>query len=380
MKIVSVVGARPQFIKLEPVCRAIGAVQASGGAIEHVIVHTGQHYDLRMNDVFWDELKLPHVDHHLGVGSGRHGEQTAKMLERIEPVLMNATPDGVLVFGDTNSTLAAALAASKLHIPVAHVEAGLRSFDRRMPEEINRVITDQLSDLLFTPTATGSENLRAEGIPSSRIRQTGDVMWDILKRNLPRIAQRKAVLERFGLADASYALATIHRAANTDDPRRLRVIFDGLAKIHREFPVVVPLHPRTRNALDTLGILRRARDAMLVVEPQGYLDMLALERSARLIVTDSGGVQKEAFLLGVPCVTLREHTEWTETVNAGWNRLVPPLSARVIVEASMEMANRKPEPDTGHSCEVFGDGNAAAHIIEALIEIEAGSLDGGMDG
>jgi UDP-N-acetylglucosamine 2-epimerase len=320
MKVVNVVGARPQFIKLAPILKAVERhnQQYPNRPIQEILVHTGQHYDYEMSQVFFDELGLKVPDYHLGVGSGSHGYQTGEMLKRIEEVLLKEKPDLVMVYGDTNTTLAGGLAASKLHIPVAHVEAGLRSFNKKMPEEINRVLTDHLSDLLFCLTQTAVENLRREGIEKG-VYLVGDVMYDAVLLYLDLAERKSEIMERLGLKPKSYALATVHRAENTDQPERLRTIFDGLERVAEEgLSVILPLHPRTRKHLNTLGIHPKE---VQVLDPVSYLDMLVLEKNARVILTDSGGVQKEAFFFRVPCVTLREETEWVETVERGWNTL-----------------------------------------------------------
>jgi UDP-GlcNAc3NAcA epimerase len=299
VQIVTVVGARPQFIKAATVSREL---RAKSG-VEEVLVHTGQHYDENMSDVFFEELEIPHPDHHLGIGSGSHGTQTGRMLEAAERVLLAAEPDLVLVYGDTNSTLAGALAAVKLHIPVAHVEAGLRSSNRRMPEEINRVLTDHASDLLFTPTETATENLRREGISAESIYWVGDVMYDAALFYADKAKEKEEILKRLQLEPKGYVLATVHRAENTDDLGRLRAIFEGLERVADSSPVIMPLHPRAKKKLSRLG-LRNSKIRYL--DPVGYLDMISLEKNAAVIATDSGGVQKEAFFYRVPCVTLRE--------------------------------------------------------------------------
>lgn len=348
MKVVSVVGARPQFIKAAAVSRVLRRQH------EEVLLHTGQHYDDLMSDVFFRELDLPRPDVNLGVGSASHGRQTGEMLIGIERVLQEERPDWVLIYGDTNSTLAGALAAAKLGIPLAHVEAGLRSFNRTMPEEINRVVADRLSDLLFCPTQTAVENLAREGITSG-VHLVGDVMYDILLWSLPLAERRSGILERLGVVPGTYLLATIHRAGNTDIRENLSAIVAGLNATGE--PVVFPLHPRTRRALTRWGIV--PAENVRLIEPVGYLDMLVLERNARLILTDSGGVQKEAYWLGVPCLTLREETEWVETVEAGWNILVG-TSVERLIEAVHTFRPRGDRPA------FFGDGRAGEKIVEAL--------------
>lgn len=351
-EILTIVGARPQFIKAAPVSRALAAA-----GMREQIVHTGQHFDAGMSDVFFDELGIPAPAHHLGVSGGGHGAMTGAMLQALEPLMEREASDWVLVYGDTNSTLAGALAASKLHIPVAHVEAGLRSFNRRMPEEQNRIVTDHLSDLLLTPTDGATQRLREEGIPDARIVQVGDVMFDAALYYAERASERSAVLAQHGLEAGAYILATVHRADNTDDPERLRAIVDGLEAVAAEYPVILPLHPRTRAALGRHGIaLTRVR----AIDPVGYLDMVALERHAALIATDSGGVQKEAYFHGVPCVTLRDETEWTELVDLGWNRLAPPPRADIASDIRAALGT------TGGEGRPYGDGQAAEHIARVI--------------
>jgi len=315
MKILTVVGARPQFIKLAPLSKILRE-----NGISEIIVHTGQHYDENMNDLFFKELEIPEPDYNLGIGSGNHGEQTGRMLIEIEKIMLKEKPDLVIVYGDTNSTLAGALAASKLHIKLAHVEAGLRSFNKRMPEEINRVLTDHVSDILFCPTQTAVENLKNEGIIIG-VYLVGDVMFDALL-HFSKISDMKSnVLERLNIKPKEYYLATIHRAENTDNYERLKNILTAFSKMDEM--VVFPIHPRTRKMINYYGLDDLIRkDNIKVIDPVGYLDMLKLERNAKAILTDSGGVQKEAFWLKVPCITLRDETEWIETVNLGWNRLV----------------------------------------------------------
>lgn len=319
MKVVSIVGARPQFIKAAPLSRALRRKHVE------VLVHTGQHYDDNMSAVFFQELDIPKPDYNLGVGSGPHGAQTGEMLAHIEKVLLSERPDWTLVYGDTNSTLAGALAAAKLHIKVAHVEAGLRSFNRSMPEEINRVIVDHISDLLLCPSQTAVDNLVAEGITRG-VHWVGDVMAEALAFAAERAQSRSDVLTRLNLTERRYLLATVHRAENTDDTARLRNIlaaFDALGE-----PVIFPVHPRTRKIIEAMAYAPAPQ--VCLIEPVSYLDMVMLEQSARMILTDSGGIQKEAYWLGVPCVTLREETEWVETVQAGWNMLAGTDAERIV--------------------------------------------------
>ena len=357
MRIVNIVGARPQFIKAAVVSRALRSLP---GVVER-LVHTGQHYDANMSAVFFDEMAIPWPDRDLGIGSGPHGAQTGRMLETIEEVLIADRPDWVLVYGDTNSTLAGALAAAKLHVPVAHVEAGLRSFNRRMPEEINRVLTDHASDLLLAPTQTAVENVLREGVPVARVHLVGDVMLDAACFYGERAARHSCVLERVGVEPNGYVLATVHRAENTDDPERLLALWNGLSLVAEELPVVAPLHPRTRAALARAGALDRVCGALKVVNPVGYLDMVMLERQAAVIATDSGGVQKEAFFYQVPCVTLRAETEWVELVELGWARLQPPESATAVANAVRAALGTRGQPAAP-----YGDAHAGARIAALL--------------
>ena len=362
-KILTVIGARPQFIKAAAVSREI---MTTTGMTE-VLVHTGQHYDANMSDIFFQEMGIPMPTHHLDVSGGSHGQMTGRMLERLEAVMLAESPDAVLVYGDTNSTLAGALAAAKLHIPIAHVEAGLRSFNRRMPEEVNRVLTDHCASLLLTPTDSATMNLAQEGIPADRIVQVGDVMYDAALYFGGIAAERSDALHQRGMSEGGYVLATIHRQENTDDPARLRAIFEGLAEVARNVPVVLPLHPRTKARLEGAG-LAHLTEAITLVAPMGYLDMVAHERSAAVIVTDSGGVQKEAFFYGVPCVTLRDETEWVELVEAGWNRLVPPLGGAAAVAQAVSAAIGT----KGREFTPYGTGDASRRTVAALIGHLAG--------
>jgi len=349
MKVVSIVGARPQFIKASPLSREL--------RLRHheILVHTGQHYDRDMSDVFFEELGMPVPDYHLGIGSGPHGAQTGAMLAAIETVLQKESPDAVIVYGDTNSTLAGALAAAKLHLPVAHVEAGLRSFNRRMPEEINRVVTDHLSAWLLAPSEVSRQQLAQEGIVQG-VHVVGDIMVDALHLHGPRAAERSEALARHQLRAGTYYLATVHRAENTDEGGNLRQIFDALGALDR--PVILPLHPRTEKRMAELGVALGAN--VQVLAPQGYLDMLALQRGAACVLTDSGGIQKEAYYLRVPCVTLRTETEWVETVATGWNTLVGTDPERILAAVA-----RRPAPGTPHP-DLYGDGMTAGRIVEIL--------------
>lgn len=339
--ILTVVGARPQFIKAAPVSRALAAK-----GVGEILVHTGQHFDVAMSAIFFEELDIPAPAYNLGINSSRHGAMTGRMIEKLEAVMLVEKPDVVLVYGDTNSTIAGALAAAALHIPVAHVEAGLRSFNRRMPEEINRVVTDHVSGLLFCPTQTAVRNLAAEGITAG-VHAVGDVMYDMTLSTIERAEQRSTILETLGLSPHAYAVSTVHRAENTDDPERLARIMAWLAEAAQETPVVMPLHPRTQKLMaDAIRVPPRVR----LIAPLGYLDMTRLVHHAAAVFTDSGGLQKEAYFHRVPCVTLREETEWVETVDAGWNRLwtVPNYAAP-----------RREISD-------YGEGRAAEAIAELL--------------
>lgn len=352
MKVISIVGARPQFIKAAPVDRELRKSHS------HVLVHTGQHYDYTMSAVFFAELGIPKPDYNLGVGSASHGTQTGQMLIRLEETLVQEEPDCVLVYGDTNSTLAGALAAAKLHLPVAHVESGLRSFNRRMPEEINRLLTDHIADLLFCPTQTAKRNLLMEGITEG-VFNVGDVMYDAVLHSAGIVDSKSRILGSHELEPGSYLLLTIHRPGNTDDPRNLSSILEVFNEVDEK--IVFPAHPRTSQAIDQINC--RLSSTIKLMQPVSYLDMLALERNARLILTDSGGVQKEAYLFGVPCITLREETEWVETVEAGWNLLTGP-SKEKIIRAIKEFC-----PD-GKRPEIFGDGMASEKIAHHLGSIQ----------
>lgn len=356
-KILTVAGARPQFIKIAAISKYLN----NFGILE-ILVHTGQHYDANMSDVFFAELEIQAPEYNLGIGSGGHGEQTGRMLASIEEVLLKELPDLVLVYGDTNSTLAGALAAVKLHIPVAHIEAGLRSFNRRMPEEINRILTDHASDLLFAPSITALDNLNKEGIPESRVHFVGDVMYDIALLMGERAERESRILNTLALSTKGYILATIHRAENTDVMTRLKALIKGLIQIAKEIPVVFPVHPRTRKILDREFPKNRMPPGLKLIAPVGYLDMVMLEKHAHLIATDSGGVQKEAFFHKVPCLTLRDETEWIELVSLGWNRL-----ASVKSEASVAGAIREAlQAPLGLEQHPYGDGHAGSRVVEVL--------------
>ena len=360
MIILTIIGARPQFIKAAPFSTVFRKEN------EEILVHTGQHYDANMSDVFFDELGIPKPDYNLGVGSGSHGVQTGRMLEKIEELLLKEKPDGVLVYGDTNSTLAGALAASKLHIPVYHVEAGLRSYNMSMPEEQNRVLTDHISTLLLCPTKTAVDNLAGEGITKG-VYNTGDIMYDAVLRNINLSEQRYADgvwLDQLrnengdipNLREKQYYLATIHRAENTDDPNKLREIFVAFSKLDK--PVLLPLHPRTRKLISELKL---SMQNIVIIQPVGYLLMLFLIAHAYMVLTDSGGLQKEAYFLKTPCTTLRDQTEWVETLENGWNILTP-----IKTDSIIQFSNRALECLKYEQPSLFGDGHAAEYICQAI--------------
>jgi UDP-GlcNAc3NAcA epimerase len=356
VKIVTIVGARPQFIKAAAVSRVIRNQYSE--KIQELLVHTGQHYDENMSKVFFEDLDIPEPKFNLEISGGQHGAMTGRMLEGIEKILIAENPDWVLIYGDTNSTLAGALAAAKLHIPVAHVEAGLRSFNMRMPEEVNRILSDRVSTKLFCPTQTAVDNLKAEGVTQG-VHNVGDVMYDVALFYKNIATERSKVKQQLGLKDREFALATCHRAENTDDLTRLTEILKGLSVISRSTQVVLPLHPRTRKIIDQYG-LQSYLDQLLVVEPLAFLDMIALEQSAAVILTDSGGVQKEAFFYNVPCITMRDETEWVETVDMGWNTLVGASSA--AIEQAFAKIKHVPASRTA----VYGSGKAAEEILKSL--------------
>jgi UDP-GlcNAc3NAcA epimerase len=353
VKLVSIVGARPQFVKAAPISRAL---RAAGH--EEFMVHTGQHYDTNMSAVFFEELQIPPPDANLGVGSGHHGAQTAAMLAGIEKMLLAEKPERVIVYGDTNSTLAGALAAAKLPIPVAHVEAGLRSFNRQMPEEFNRIVADHLSDILLCPSQTAVDNLRTEGITRG-VHLVGDVMYDAVLQFAELARERSNILDELRIAPGNYLLATVHRAENTDDLGRLGNILTAFSQLDEQ--IILPIHPRTRKAImdSADGELQLSNNVRLI-DPVGYLAMLTLEQNARMILTDSGGIQKEAYWLGVPCVTLRDETEWVETVAAGWNVLAGADAARIVESV------RRLRPATGSNAPLYGDGHVATQCVSVL--------------
>ncbi len=359
--ILTVIGARPQFIKAS----AVSASMCAGNRLREVVLHTGQHFDANMSDVFFAELGMPRPAYQFDIHGGTHGAMTGRMLIDIERVLLSERPDAVLVYGDTNSTLAGALAAAKLQIPVAHVEAGLRSFNMAMPEEVNRILTDRVSRWLFTPTDAAGAHLLREGVDARGIEQVGDVMYDVALHHGARVSPDAGMLGELAaqhdVQAGRYCLATVHRAESTDHPARLAAIVDALIAFSAHIPVVFPLHPRTRAALAKQGKLDALCQAAIVMEPLGYLDMVQLEKHAAVIATDSGGVQKEAFFYGVPCVTLRDETEWVELVAAGWNRLAPPHDATTVLHSLRASLGCK-----GADIAPYGEGDAAQRIVDRL--------------
>lgn len=376
MKIVTIVGARPQFIKAAVVSRAIAKHNHTAQAnsyINEIIVHTGQHFDENMSNIFFDEMQIPTPNYQLEINSMSHGAMTGRMLEKIEEVLLNEKPDYVLVYGDTNSTLAGAIAAKKLHIKVVHVEAGLRSFNMRMPEEVNRILTDRISDILCCPTETAVKNLQIEGFtnselsshdrlatPAPLIVNTGDVMLDAALYYSAISAEKSNILNKLGLASQKFCLCTIHRAENTDDPERLTCIFAALSEISNEMKVVLPLHPRTRKILETNNSM--STDSLILIDPVGYFDMIEMLKCTSLVLTDSGGLQKEAYFFGKPCVTLRDETEWVELVETG-NNVIAGANTNKILEAYFTRKSFK--ADSLFS--LYGKGVASEQIINTLL-------------
>lgn len=363
-KVITVVGARPQFIKAATVSRAFSRFPEQ---ISEKILHSGQHYDENMSDVFFSEMGIPRPVFQLSAGGGFHGEQTGKMLAGIEEILLAEKPDCVLVYGDTNSTLAGALAAAKLHIPVAHVEAGLRSYNKKMPEEINRIATDHISSLLFAPTDTAYETMQKENLDPESMFLSGDVMYDAALYYSKKADAQSTILDQCDVESKSYILATIHRAETTDNTQRINAIVEALVELGKKEKIVLPLHPRTRNTLDSLGILNKLSKAVLLTDPLGFIDMVMLEKHAKLIVTDSGGVQKEAYFHKVPCVTLRTETEWSELVDAGWNILADLTDGSTILESIY-----KGPTLSGSDISCYGTGDASGYIAEKVLEFLRG--------
>ncbi len=354
MKVVTVIGNRPQFVKAAAVSGPLRAEH------EELLVHTGQHYDDELSTIFVTELGVPRPEIQLGLGGGTNTEQTARMLAALGDVLREQAPDAVLVYGDTNSTLAGALAAAQVRVPVAHVEAGMRSFDRAMPEELNRVLTDHVSDLLLAPSQTAADNLAREGV-AGEVEVVGDVMVDVASLLAPRARADDVPLDAAGVTAGEYLLVTAHRAGNVDDPARLALLVDLLLSL--DVPVVLPLHPRTRARLEATGSLERLAAGAILLPPLGYLAFTSLLTRARAVLTDSGGVQKEAYLAGVPCVTLRDTTEWVETVQSGWNVLVD------LDADAARAALQRPLPD--ERPELYGDGRAAQRVVAAMARLRA---------
>lgn len=361
MKILTVIGARPQFIKAAVVERALAERLP---AIDRVLVHTGQHYDANMSDIFFEQLQIAPPQHHLGIGGLTNGAMTGRLIEKIESVLLGERPELVLVYGDTDSTLAGALAAAKLRIPVAHVEAGLRSFDKSMPEEINRILTDHVSDVLFTPSDAADENLRREGLGGERCIQVGDVMYDAC-RAFSGHSVAVPTLQGIAVPDGPFILCTLHRAGNTDDPEMLRAAVNLLVEMSGSFNVVFPLHPRTRKCLERGGLLKKVQDHCLVIEPVGYLEMLHLLARCAAVVTDSGGLQKEAFYLGKRCLVLRDSTEWTELVEQGHAKLFS-LSKAVFAPETLAWLGKAEliAQDTA----LYGGGRASGAVADAIAQ------------
>jgi len=363
VNIISVVGARPQFIKSAVVSKAI----KQNGSLHEIIVHTGQHYDDNMSKVFFDELDVAPPDYNFGIGSFNHGAQTGRILEALEEVLLKEKPGLCIVYGDTNSTLAGALAAVKLNIPVVHVEAGLRSFNRKMPEEINRVLTDHVSDLLFAPTDTAMQNLANEGISEDKCHLVGDVMYDAALYYGDKAEQKSDILKLLNIRNTNYILITIHRAENTDDAKCLKAIVEGIVEASKDMLIVWPLHPRTKAALIKYGImsLLGEQEALKVIEPQGYLDMIKLEKNAALIVTDSGGVQKEAYFHEVPCIIVREETEWVELIEKGMNVIIKPFEVK---SAFTDIKRFIRNNEGSYNRNLYGLGNTSEKIIDIILK------------
>jgi UDP-N-acetylglucosamine 2-epimerase (non-hydrolysing) len=364
MKVINVVGARPNFMKVAPI---VDEMKRRPMDFAPLIVHTGQHYDAQMSDAFFSDLGLPEPDVYLGVGSSSHAVQTAAVMQSFEPVVLDHKPDWVLVVGDVNSTIACALVCSKLGVKVAHVEAGLRSRDRTMPEEINRLLTDQIADLLLTPSEDADENLRREGIPDSRIRFVGNVMIDSLFGQMKR-AEKSKVREKLGLASKDYAVLTLHRPSNVDDRDALARILAALEEIGRRLPIIFPVHPRTRARIEEFGFAERVKGAigLRLVDPLGYLDFLRLYSGARLVLTDSGGIQEETTVLGIPCLTLRDNTERPITVELGTNQIVGNDTIRIVQAAVASLAAKTNEQPV--RVPPLWDGHAAGRICDALLE------------
>lgn len=358
MKIVSIIGARPQFIKAATISRVIKSLHE----LNEIIIHTGQHYDSNMSKIFFTELEIPEPNYNLGIGGYFHGQMTGRQLEAIEKVLVTEKPDLVLVYGDTNSTLAGALAATKLNIPVVHVEAGLRSFNKKMPEEINRILTDHIAELLFAPSQIAVDNLKNEGLHGEKVKLCGDVMYDAAIFYAEKAKAKKEFLKEVGVNSKSYVLATIHRAENTDNEYRLKWLVEQIVKVSKKLQVVLPLHPRTRKILKERGLMESLIKSIIIIEPVGYLEMVLLEKNAKLIITDSGGVQKEAYFHQVPCITMRNETEWTELVENGSNSLCEFSEDNLV-----DMIDKQ-YYDINIKSSIYGSGNAAEIIVNEIIK------------
>jgi len=356
MKVLTIVGARPQFIKAFVVSKELKRKNHQ----KEILLHTGQHYDVELSDVFFEELGISEPDYNLGVGSGKHGEQTAEMMKGIEEVIEKEKPHFTLLYGDTNSTLAGAIVGAKAETKVAHIEAGLRSNNWDMPEEVNRVLTDHASDVLFVPSEQAEENLKSEGITEG-VYNVGDVMYDALLWGRKIAREKSEIMDEFDLEENKFILSTVHRAGNTDNPDRLKEIIDGLSNV--SFPVILPIHPRTKKCMREYGSWEKAKSNLKIIDPVGYIDFIRLLDSAKCVATDSGGVQKEAFFLDTPCVTLRDETEWIETVESGWNVLAGVVADRIteLVDRSWSLLQDKPQP--------YGSGDAAKKIVEVLESI-----------
>lgn len=358
MRVISIVGARPQFVKAGIVSRKLRQT-----GVKEILIHTGQHYDFNMSDVFFKELGIPEPDYYLGVGSGNHGEQTGKMLIKIEKVLIKENPDIVIVYGDTNSTLAGALAASKQHIKIAHVESGLRSYNKFMPEEINRILTDHISDILFVPTDVAVENLKKEGITKG-VYKVGDVMLDVALE-ISKKVKDKEVLNKYNLKPKEFIFVTIHRVGNTDNYQNLKNIWGALLEISNNIKVFFPVHPRTKKKMQEFGLIEGffKSEKLILAEPVSYFEIIALEKNAKVIITDSGGVQKEGYFWGTPCIIPRDETEWIELVEIGFNRLVERNKDR-IKEAALNFDREHSEVNKSF----YGDGKASEKIVEVLLK------------
>lgn len=357
MKVCCVVGARPQFVKAAALLRV-----AADMKIEISLIHTGQHYDEKMSDVFFREMNIPLPKYNLNIGGLSQGSMTGRMIEQLEQVFEEECPDTVIVFGDTNSTLAAAITASKMHIPIAHIEAGLRSYNKQMPEEINRILTDHCSDILFTPTAASTANLVKEGIQLEKIKEVGDIMVDAFHYYINKAKKQNTILSRFNLTQKKYVLSTVHRSENIKDPLVLHSIFDALIKISKDNIIVLPLHPATKNALASANLLSKCEQFLQIVDPIGYLDMLLLQEGAKVVMTDSGGIQKEAYLSQTPCITLRNETEWTELVEHGYNILGGTESEKIC--KAFAVANNQIE--IAWDAHVYGKGDASIKILNCI--------------